>query len=350
MQEVGTALVDRGVMAIYLVHGVCGKAAAEGIRTELVPMFPAAAGAVRRVADRIAAELTEPTGHYSGHFAHWLESLVNRPGRVHLPVRLFSWSGENHHLGRADGAVRLIDELASLSLDKGHRVLLWGHDHGGNLLALVTNLLSGDIETIEPFFSATEVYFRWPIVGCIDVPVWNRVRQLLQSGPAPLGEMMLDLVTFGTPIRYGWARGGYSQLLHFVNHRPVRGLPEYMAPFPPDYRQVARAAGRDYFQQLGIAGTDEPPPVSSWRARLADQHLGQLLEPSEDKPVRRQRFQAGAIVPNDGTTLLVDYGESEEPSTEHRSGHVVYTSPERLLFHAEEAVRQFYTACASKAA
>ena len=72
-----------------------------------------------------------------------------------VPVRLFHWSSENHHLGRADAAVRLIDEIAALELPRRKRILVWGHSHAGNVFALMSNLLAGDSESIERFFTAT---------------------------------------------------------------------------------------------------------------------------------------------------------------------------------------------------
>jgi hypothetical protein len=55
-----------------------------------------------------------------------------------------------------------------------------------------------------------------------------------------------------------------------------------------------------------------------------------------------RRLRLGQRVPDEGTTLLVDYALSREPFARHLAGHGVYTHRERLLFHAEEVVRRFY--------
>ncbi|MBN1590217.1 MAG: hypothetical protein JW888_11945 [Pirellulales bacterium] len=342
MDRVGARLDAAGVAAVYLVHGTFVGGDAAGVVAELARVFPKAGRAVRRAIKQIVDKLSGEVGNYTGEFAQCFEQAINSPRRPHIPVRRFHWSSENHHLGRADGAVRLIDELAQARPPDGKRILLWGHSHAGNVFALMTHLLSGNREAIDQFFEATEIYYSWPLVHCVDVPVWRHVRGLLESPRAPLADAALDFVTFGTPIRYGWDSGGYRRLLHFVNHRPYQGLPEYRAPFPPRIEDVTRAAYGDYIQQLGIAGTNVMPSVFAWRSWLADQRLGHLLQEDLTAERRRDRFRAGAIVPDAGTTLLVDYGPLEGDVTQHLAGHAVYTSRQWMLFHAEQIAGQFY--------
>jgi hypothetical protein len=257
-------------------------------------------------------------------------------------VRRFNWSSENHHIGRADGAVRLIDELSGMKLGAGQRLLLWGHSHAGNVFALVTNLLSGDRDKLEQFFEAARVYYCWPVVGCVDIPLWRQVRERLLAGDRPLEPGALDIVTFGTPIRYGWDGGGFSRLLHFINHRPADGLPAYRAPFPPKLENVLAALDGDYVQQFGIAGTNFMPSIFSWRSWLADQRLNRILQPKQGTSDMLERFRVGARVPEAGTTLLVDYGRPDGTLADHFAGHAVYTRREWLLFHAEEVARRWY--------
>jgi len=350
MEQVGGALRARGVTAVYLAHGTFVGPDALGILSELARVFPSVSQAVRRVIKGIVDELTGDVGNYTEGYAQQFESGINQHAEYPIPVRLFHWSSENHHLGRADGAVRLIDELASLELAPGRRVLLWGHSHAGNVFALMTNLLAGNREAAERFFEATEIYWRWPIVGCVDIPVWSRVRALLmQDHPAVTG-VPLDMVTFGTPVRYGWDSAGYSRLLHFINRRRVPGQPEDRGSFPPKLDDVLNAKEGDYVQQLGIAGTNVMPSLLSWRAWLADQRLNRLLQsgPPEGGPL--DRFKAGTIIPDEGTTLLVDYGDPQGSIAQHHAGHAVYTRKEWLLFHAEEVVRRFYQAEARQVA
>jgi hypothetical protein len=206
----------------------------------------------------------------------------------------------------------------------------------------MTNLLSGDRQSIERFFRAAETYYRWPLIGQTDVPVWDRVRRLLGGAEPPLKGVALDIVTFGTPVRYGWDSGGYARLLHFIHHRPAVGLPEYLAPFPPKLDDLMTAARGDYVQQLGIAGTNVMPSVLAWRAWMADQRLGRLLQREVPQSNTLERLKAGMIVPDEGTTLLIDYGRPQGGISEHLAGHAVYTRKAWLLFHAEQVAQQFY--------
>jgi hypothetical protein len=342
MQDVGAALRAAGVSAVYLAHGAFVGPDALGLIGESARLFPSAGKAVRRAVKRLVNRLTQDTGNYTEEYARLFESAINCPGAAKIPVRLFLWSSENNHVGRADGAVRLIDELAAAGVDREQRILLWGHSHAGNVFALATNLLAGNRETVDRFFEAAEVYYRWPILGFVDIPVWQRVRRRLSQSAAKFDGPQLDMVTFGTPIRYGWDTAGYRRLLHFINHRPVEGLPEYLAPFPPTLDNVINAAQGDYVQQLGIAGTNVTPSLFAWRAWLADRRLGRLLQGDAADPV--DRFKAGAIVPEEGTTLLVDYGPPDGTIAMHHAGHAVYTGVKWLLFHAEEVTRQLYSA------
>jgi hypothetical protein len=342
MERIGDALRQAGVGVIYLVHGNLVGADAFGLLPELSRVFPSTSGAVRRVIRRIVDRLTGDLGNFTGNYAKLFEASINRSGERAIAVRRFHWSSENNHLGRADGAIRLIDELDCLELEAGSRVMLWGHSHAGNVFALMTNLLGGNREAVEGFFEAARVYYRWPLLGCVDIPVWWRVRQLLRNPDASIRRRPLDLVTFGTPIRYGWDSAGYARLLHFVYHRPVEGMPEYRAPFPPNLKRVLRGAEGDYVQQLGIAGTDIRPRRLAWRARLAEKRLERLLQSQMLQHNPWDRFKAGAIVPDEGTTLLVDYGPMAGGVARRHAGHAVYTRSQWLLFHAEEVVRQCY--------
>jgi hypothetical protein len=258
-------------------------------------------------------------------------------------VRLFQWSSENHHLGRADGAVRLIDRLHAAQHPPGSRVLLWGHSHAGNVFALMTHLLAADLPLQAEFFRAAQSYYRWPLLGRVDIPVWQRVQELLERAAEPLGGIRLDIVTFGTPIRYGWDQGGYARLLHFVHHRPRPGLPEYRVPYPPTLDELLQAAAGDYVQQLGIAGTNFPPHACAWRSWLAERQLARLLQPDVRRRDLLARLAAGARVPEAGTTLLVDYGnDPEEHARRHLMGHTIYTRSRWLPFHTEQIADRFY--------
>jgi hypothetical protein len=344
MVQVGAEYRAADVRAIYLAHGSFVGSDATGVLSELARAMPDASQRLRRAARRAASHVVGDHGNFTEHYAWLFDTAINASGASRIPVRLFDWSGENHHLGRADGAIRLLAELAAREFEPGARVQLWGHSHAGNVFALATNLLAASPEHVERFFAAAEVYYRWPLFGWIDIPVWQRVRQLLLQRPGPLDNIRLDIATFGTPIRYGWDSDGYEQLLHFVHRRQRRGAAAARAEFPPKPNDVLTAADGDYVQQLGIAGTNVMPSVLAWRAWIADRRLNDLLQGDLPEKGVLERLACGAIVPDEGTTLLVDYGPARGRISDHHAGHAVYTRPEWLLFHAEEIARQFYAA------
>lgn len=351
MRAVGRVLHKAGVSDIYLVHGTFAGTDASGFIGELARLFPKGGRFLRRAGKELVDALAGDVGNYTPEYARRFQTALNGTAAddtgdaeaecPEIGVHLFHWSGENHHLGRADGAVRLIDRLVASKPKPGSRILLWGHSHAGNVFAMLTNLLAGDVALREAFFAAAKSYFRSPIVGRVDLPVWERVERYFESAEVPAG-VPLDVVTFGTPVRYGWDSGGYDRLLHFIHHRPPPEGPDYLCRFPIKGDDVLRAAGGDYVQQLGIAGTNFLPPVFAWRSFLAESRLKALLQAGyRDRDVLA-RLRLGMRVPSEGTTLLVDYGPVAGHVARHLAGHAVYTRIDWLLFHAEEVARRLY--------
>jgi hypothetical protein len=343
MQSVGEMLHAAGVGVIYLVHSSFAAFDSQSILAAVARHYRAGGDSIRRIAAKLVECGNHDAGNYTPRFVEAFEqSLEAATGGV--PVRLISWSSENHHLGRADAAVRLIDELAALELPEGQRAMLWGHGHAGNVFAIMSQLLSGDIAAIERFFDAAAIYYRLPMTPLIDIPVWHRVHRLLTLDRERLMPRPCDWVTFGTPVRYGWKPREDDNLLHFIHHRPQRGGPAHLAMFPPRLEDMLGAAHGDYLQQVAIAGTDASPSAWAWRSWLANRRLGRLLAPDCEPGDLSERLQVGARVPECGTTLLVDYGQPQGSLAEHLAGHAVYTRPEWLLFHAERVARHLYGA------
>lgn len=338
----GERLRDANVGAIYLVHGTFAGFDALGMLAELGRVYPAGRDALERISKMLVDGMAGDTGNFTTEYAGRFERAISEGQSTTIPVRTFVWSSENHHLGRADAAVRLIDELVSLRLPPGKRILLWGHSHGGNVFALATNLLAGDGESISRFFDAARVYYQWPVTGMIDIPVWKSVEDLLYEEDRVLADNPLDIVTMGTPIRYGWDSHGYSRLLHFIHHRPTDGVAPHLAVFPPRFDDVLRATGGDYVQQIGIAGTNAMPSPLAWRAWTADRRLNALLQPDYSALDLLDRLKVGTRVPDEGTTLLVDYGPNQGNLAQSLAGHAIYTRRDWLLYHAEEVAQQFY--------
>jgi hypothetical protein len=341
MHDVGKALHAAGVCVIYLVHSSFAALDSASILAAVARHYRAGGSSIRRIAAKLVDADSHNAGNYTFHYAGLLEATVGDDAHP-LPVRLVSWSSENHHLGRADAAVRMIDELAAVELPPGQRVMFWGHGHAGNVFAIMSQLLSADTAAVEQFFDAAAVYYRWPFTGLIDIPVWHRVRQLLTRDRERLLRRPCDWVTFGTPVRYGWKMRDGDNLLHFIHHRPAAAGPAHLAVFPPRTEEVLDSAYGDYLQQVGIAGTDDPPSPLVWRSWLADRRLGRLFSPDDEPADLAGRLQTGMRVPDCGTSLLVDYGVPSGAAAEQLAGHAVYTRLEWMLFHAEQIVERLF--------
>lgn len=345
MNDVGRRLRQANVAAIYLIHGTFAGVDGLGVWTQLARLHAPFADWLRNATKNWIDKLASDAGNYSEEYVAAFDHGINDGHTTAIPVQRFNWSSENHHIGRADGAIRFLEELARRDFPENARVLCWGHSHAGNVLALVTNLLGADREAVDEFFGKTRWYYRWPILGCCDALNWIRVQELLKehhSGAQSPWPFRLDAVTFGAPIRYGWNAAGYGQLAHFVNHRPCQGLEEYLAPFPPSPSNILAAIDGDYVQQLGIAGTNWSPGLLSLRSWVADVRLGRWLERGLEPRRLASRWATGCRVGEHGKTYLVEYGSSVEPLARHLAGHAVYTTLPWLLFHAETVVNEFY--------
>jgi hypothetical protein len=221
-------------------------------------------------------------------------------------------------------------------------VLLWAHSHGGNAFALLTNLLGGDAATRAEFFEAAKYYFRSPWTRRVDLPAWQRVEETLSQADHPVRKLQLDFVTFGTPIRYGWDSRGYSKLLHIVNHRPVAGQEDHLGPRKLHIGRMLRAVHGDYVNQIGIAGSNLPPLPLAIRTFLADRRMGKLVERDLKREGLFKRMQRGMRVPEEGTTLLVDYADPDRLPWRHLLGHAPYTRSRWLPLHCELVAEEFY--------
>lgn len=341
--DVPSLLRAANVSQIILVHGTFAGNDVIGLMREFARFSPGAAGVLKRFVKRLFDQVAGELGNYTQSYAERLSHLVNVDGRSHIAVTPFHWSGENHHLGRAGGAMALLDSLQSQAWDPGQRVLIWGHSHGGNLLALMTGILGADAAARDAFFRATLPHYRDPIMRRLDLPFWERVRDRLEAnaGKGPLPHF--DVATFGTPLRYRWNIGVCENLLHFVHHRPLKADVSTRASVPTTIREVASAAGGDYIQQLGIGGTDFLHPFYAWRSWWVERRLRRLLAPGIRRRDLPRNLQQGQRVSLDGETLLVDYPKTPERWRRKVAGHALYTRHEWLPFHLREVATRFYS-------
>jgi hypothetical protein len=164
---------------------------------------------------------------------------------------------------------------------------------------------------------------------------------LLDDPAHPVRNLALDLVTMGTPIRYGWETNGYSKLLHITAHRPVHPHRDWHAPRYARLLRALAALDGDFVHQIGIAGSGFPVLPVFWRTHVANRSLKRLLA----RGVPRFLFKnlaAGDRVHDEGHTDLVDYDDPSWTPIGHMFGHAYYTRSRWLPLHAELVAASFY--------
>lgn len=349
----GAAFGQARVAAVYCVHGTFAGSDTLGLLTELARFAPELSKSLGSLGKQAVNAIAGESGNYTPEYVATMQAGLSTGADHTIPVRFFNWSSQNNHIGRADGAVRLVDELARLAAGLSEeqltaaqppRVVLWGHSHASNVFALATNLLGSDTRAQEEFFRASRSFYQPWLWGRVDLPVWESVQQLLDETDHPLRRLELDIVTFGGPVRYGWDADGYANLLHFIHHRPPPQGVEYQAPVPIEPMRMLSAVDGDYVQQIGISGTNLAPNPLALRTFLADWRLDKLLEKDVPRKTILKRLEHGTRVPEEGTTLLVDYEKDEGGINYHLLGHALYTRCKWLPLHCREVATRFYGA------
>ncbi len=375
IKTAGKKFQNSSLRKIYLVHGTFVGNDALGFFDTFSRFSEEISIRMRSMASHVFYGMLNENARYKKPYANQLNTWLH-PTATHQTIQIdfFNWSSQNNHIGRANAAVHLLGDLARDAEQGVDHVLLWGHSHAGNVFALLTNLIAASAPTRDRFFSATEKYAQG---SSENKAAWKYACETLKHRNHPVFKAKRDIVTFGTPISYGWDTAGYDRLLHFVNHRPSLNTEEFLATFPPDWKQVLAGEGGDFVQQVGIAGTDFPPLKLLQKSYLADQDLQQYFQREMPKMQLFERLKFGQRVAEDGLTLLVDYAatiknlrlekylqEAKEATTvrgkikrslssagkninlmtEQLLGHTLYTHVEWLPFHLVEVANRFYTA------
>jgi hypothetical protein len=209
------------------------------------------------------------------------------------------------------------------------------------VFALLTNVLGAEPEARQGFFQVMRNYYgsRGPSAELL-----AQIQGAFEDGRRPLEKIALDLVTLGTPVRYGWDSDGYSRLLHFIYHRVRPACEPHVAALPSQLDDILCAAGGDYIQQIGIAGTNFTPHPLAWRTWRSEMALNAILQPDLGLRDLASRLTIGMRIPSEGQSLLVNYAGEDPSLASSIAGHAVYTRREFMLFHAEEIARRFYDA------
>ena len=292
--------------------------------------------------DQHAGDAANFTQAYVDLFKEGITRNLSAP----VPCVRVLWSCEHHHLGRALAALELAHRLNELArehrIGAGERMLVLAHGHAGLLLALMSNVLcqgtsparSGFLQTVKQHAKQTNSR-----PGDIEL-----IAQKIEAGEVLPG-VAVDVVTFGTPVRYGWDPSGLGRLLHIVNHRPMRlDGKRWLAKMelPQITMEMPIAWGGDYVQQLAVSGTDAVPSMPD--AKAANKALWELLEPYEGFERWLECARKAVRCQNDGRCVLVDYKDSAPGAAakDHLYGHAAYTRMNAILFNTGVIVSDLY--------
>jgi len=291
---------------------------------------------------KLVDEQAGDAGNFTTAYVELFKKAVNRSAsRPILCVRLL-WSCEQHHLGRSEAAVRLLHRLRALCAEHGfgagNRILVQAHGQAGLVMALLSNLLA-------PGKPAVREAVLKNLKGVMPDGEIAALESLV-PGSGVLNGATLDVVTFGTPVRYGWDPSGLGTLLHVVNHRPMRtDGKRWLAKMelPQITMEMPIAWGGDYVQQLAVAGSDAAP--TSEQAKAANKALWELLEPWDGFERWLECARRTTRCQNDGQCLLVDYKDStgSTDARDHLYGHAAYTRTNAMLFNTGEIVQALYS-------
>lgn len=276
------------------------------------------------------------------------QQAVNKTAARPIACVRTVWSSEHHHLGRAMAAVRLLNDLRTLCESKhfcaGDRILVQAHGQAGLVLALASNLLcptqiTGRPKLLGLLMSYAEQNNLPDLVRAI-----TRIEPMLATASL-LNGALLDVVTFGTAVRYGWDPSGIGKLLHIVNHRNLRTDGKtWLAKMelPQITMEMPVAWGGDYVQELAVAGSDAMPTTE--QAKAANKAIWEMVEPFDGFERWLECARRAVRFPTEGRCLLADYKDSTGSTNprDHYYGHAAYTRRNAMLFNTSQIVDRLY--------
>ena len=340
--EMTRRLVRSGVNEIVLLHGTFVGSDVLGVARILSRLSPSLAETIATATKSFMDSQMGWLGNFDAGFVSLLQRLIRPPAHHPIDIRRMIWSGENHHLGRIDAVIHLLANYLNQDNER-RRVLVLAHSHGGNVMAMATSLIGGDMTLRQKIVDGLRNQYIMPLIGRLERPVWQDVCQALTD---PMMRWpTFDVVTLGTPLRYRFGRGR-GHLLHWVNHHPVDPEQPAKAVLPRWPSDLLEATGGDYVQQFGTAGTDFFPPAVAGRDWFSDRRVKQYFEPESTSRFNLaamwRRIASGNRIAADGVTVLCDYPRDRFGAYRNLLGHAVYTHPMYLPYHVREMTTLLY--------
>ncbi|QDT04405.1 hypothetical protein K227x_27960 [Rubripirellula lacrimiformis] len=396
-------LRDAGVGRVLLLHGTFAGDDAMGMIRGLARIAPGSAAWMSELAKRWVDQVIGDVGNFTDAYARSMSIALNRktetapPGfrgagasqagafrsmepdagnlrakrhdhrRLPIVVERLRWSGENHTLGRAQGALQLFDRLIDSRAAADRRTLILAHSHGGNVMAMLSQLIAADPAARQAFYQ--QAFHPQAIlrndriadettndaigdtatdpVGNPVHTVWGTEEHQRRFVELDLDRLpTIDVATFGVPLRYRWNTTVCGRILHFVQHRSLDAEHETKAVLPQSINDIIAATAGDYAQHVGIAGTDFPALGSGLLESVADIRRNRILRDMfEVKSARSgliDRLRLGRRRSIDGKTLLVDYPDDRTGRNRKLFGHGIYTNQVWMPFHLRQIADRLY--------
>lgn len=317
MAEVGRVLTRNHIQDVLFTHGTfIGHDPLELIHL-YENLFPKAANgttATLRTLTKTKSDI------FLGDMGNFVDSYITLfSDATQVRADRFRWSSANHHLARLKGCFELIDVLITKTQDykQEDSIMLVGHSHAGQVFALLTQMLapSEDVKSLKSIAHAAGIDIR----NC-------------EEKLDHLRRHFIDIVTLGTPPRYGWFLNENIRLIHLINHRghdPIGG----------SLSGLLTTRDGDYIQQWGIAGSDMLAPVENDRA--FNRHLDRFLGMGMDFNYWRQHITTRRRLHDHGHSILIDYddGSMIKPNCFATGfGHGNYTRYATMLFNFETLI------------
>ncbi len=294
--------------------------------------------------------LAQEFGNFTSDYVKKFEEGLSQGEGVPIPCCRYVWSSIHHHVGRLEAAIDFIDFLqewgSGRSLSKDNRVLLVAHGHAGQVLALLSNLITtGESEARSRVFEILAKYWEASKVEGRSVERLEALYKILCENQF-LSGAAIDMVTLGTPVRYGWDIDGFGRLLHVVNHRMIRADGKrWLAKMelPQTAWEIPYQTGGDYVQQLAVAGTDVL--TVSPEMEQANVDFREIFEPYDGFERWLECTRRTTRCPKDGQCVLVEFGVQvdEEDPRQHLYGHGCYTQSRSMVFLAEQMAKALYS-------
>jgi len=324
------------------------RPATNGIVRGADPIQPPLANnaATHEALDHLAHEV----GNFTTAYVRAFEQGLCQEATASIPCDRYVWSSVHHHLGRVEAVIAFTEYLqewgTTRSLSKDDRVLLIAHGHAGQVLALLSNLVTFSESEARPrIFELLAKYWEASPQEGRSVDQLEGLYQLLVEHRL-VGGASLDMVTLGTPVRYGWDNDGFGRLLHVVNHRMIRTDGKRWLSkmeLPQTAWEMPYQTGGDYVQQMAVAGTDAMPDTPEMEQ--ANRDFREIFEPYDGFERWLECTRRTTRCPKDGHCLLVEYGvqADEEDPRQHLYGHGCYTQSRGMVFLAEAIAQGLYS-------